>query len=115
MIASKSDLVKKKIFNSTDIDIIYPGTEPSASKTQIRNGPWRKKFGIQPEALVFGSVGRVSDEKGFDIALEAIALLEPKLPHSFFLILGDGGSRASLESGVNSLGLQNRFFILGFD
>ena len=113
--ASKSDLVKKKISNNTDIDVIYPGTEPSESKTQIRNGPWRKKFGIQSEALVFGSVGRVSDEKGFDIALKAISLLEPKLPHSFFLILGDGDSRLSLQSEVNRLGLQDRFFILGFD
>jgi glycosyltransferase involved in cell wall biosynthesis len=112
---SKSDLVKKQIFNNTDIDVIYPGTEPSESKTQIRNGPWRKKFGIQSEALVFGSVGRLSDEKGFDIALKAISLLERKLPHSFFLILGDGESRALLESEVNRLGLQDRFFILGFD
>lgn len=113
--ASKSDLIQKKLFNSNDIDVIYPGTQPSESKSRIRNGPWRKKFGIEAEALVFGSVGRVSDEKGFDIALKAISLLQPKLPHSFFLILGDGESRAPLESEVNRLGLQDRFFILGFD
>jgi glycosyltransferase involved in cell wall biosynthesis len=113
--ASKSDLVQKKIFNADDIDVIYPGTEPSESKLRIRNGPWRKKFGIDAEALVFGSVGRVSDEKGFDIALKAISLLQPKLPHSFFLILGDGESRVPLESEVKRLGLQDRFFVLGFD
>jgi len=113
--ASKSDLVQKKILNANDIDVIYPGTEPSKSKTRIRNGPWRKKFGIEAEALVFGSVGRVSAEKGFDIALKAISLLQPKLPHSFFLILGDGELRAPIESAINGLGLQDRFFILGFD
>ena len=113
--ASRSDLIAKKLFDSKDIDVIYPGTEPAESKARIRNGPWRKKFGIQPDALVFGSVGRLSDEKGFDIALKAISLLQPKLPHSFFLILGDGDSRVSLESEANRLGLQDRLFILGFD
>jgi glycosyltransferase involved in cell wall biosynthesis len=113
--ASKSDLIQKNIFSSNDIDVIYPGTEPSESKARIRTGPWRKKFVIEPEALVYGSVGRVSDEKGFDIALKAISVLQPKLPHSFFLILGDGESKLSLESAANRLGLQDRFFILGFD
>jgi glycosyltransferase involved in cell wall biosynthesis len=113
--ALKSDLIQKKLFSSNDINVIYPGTEPSESKARIRNGPWRKKFGIDAEALVFGSVGRVSDEKGFDVALKAISLLQPKLPHSFFMILGDGESKISLESAVNRMGLQDRFFILGFD
>lgn len=113
--ALKSDLIQKKLFSSNDINVIYPGTEQSESKARIRNGPWRKKFGIDAEALVFGSVGRVSDEKGFDVALKAISLLQPKLPHSFFMILGDGESKVSLESAVNRMGLQDRFFILGFD
>lgn len=113
--ASKLDLIQKNIFSSSDIDVIYPGTESAKSKVRIRNGPWRKKFGIEAEALVFGSVGRLSDEKGFDIALKALSLLQPKLPHAFFLILGDGDSRAPLESEANRLGLQDRFFILGFD
>ena len=113
--ALKSDLIQKKLFSSNDIHVIYPGTEPSESKARIRNGPWRKKFEIDAEALVFGSVGRVSDEKGFDVALKGISLLQPKLPHSFFMILGDGESKVSLESAANRMGLQDRFFILGFD
>jgi glycosyltransferase involved in cell wall biosynthesis len=113
--ASKSDLIRKQLFSNQDIDVIYPGTEPSKSKGRIRNGPWRKKFGIDAEALVFGSVGRLSDEKGFDIALKALSVLKTKLPHAFFLILGDGDSRSALESAANNSGLQDRFFILGFD
>lgn len=113
--ASKSDLIRKNLFSSTDISVIYPGTQSSESKTRIRNGPWRKKYGIESEALVFGSVGRLSDEKGFDIALKAISLLQAKLPHAFLLILGDGDSRGELESAAIHFGLQNRFFILGFD
>jgi glycosyltransferase involved in cell wall biosynthesis len=113
--AAKSDLIQKRVFTANDIDVIYPGTETSESITRLRNGTWRKAFGIPYEALVFGSVGRVSEEKGFDIALKAMSLLKQQLPHAYFLILGDGDPRASLETEAKRLEIQDRFFILGFN
>lgn len=59
-----------------------------------------------PDVPVIGWVGRLSAEKGPDIALEAFAQLDH--PMAVLVFIGDGRERAMLESRATTLGIRDR-------
>jgi len=71
----------------------------------------RNDLGISPEARVIGWVGRLSQEKGPDVFLEAMALL-PDLEVQA-CVLGEGALRAGLEAEAVRRGLASRVRWLG--
>lgn len=60
------------------------------------------------------SVGVLQSQKRFDWLLMAFSQVAAADPEARLLILGDGPERASLESLVSRLGLQDRVFLPGF-
>ncbi len=64
----------------------------------------------QPTIL---AMGRLHWQKGFDLALRALALLPPDLRAWRLAILGEGEARAELESLRDSLGLGDRVDLPG--
>jgi glycogen(starch) synthase len=65
---------------------------------------------IQPRSLPFDPprllcLGRLSPEKGFDVALEAYAILRTRCPQARLVVAGDGRERANLERQAATLGL----------
>lgn len=65
----------------------------------------------QPPASVVGALGRLEREKGFDVLLEALALL----PGEVRLVLGGAGfQRDALAAQAAALGLQDRVRMTGF-
>jgi len=69
----------------------------------------RARLGIDPEAKVVGWVGRLTREKGPDIALDAFARLQPggEAPAQLHFV-GDGRLRSELETQAAALGLTER-------
>ncbi|PTQ96685.1 glycosyltransferase involved in cell wall biosynthesis [Mucilaginibacter yixingensis] len=65
---------------------------------------------VHPRKFVLG-VGRLVRVKGFDILIDAFALLHN--PDVDLLIVGDGEEREDLEAQCNSLGLYGRVFFTG--
>ncbi|MDH3296816.1 MAG: glycosyltransferase family 4 protein [Gemmatimonadota bacterium] len=65
----------------------------------------RKGFGIEGPGPVVGFVGRLSEEKGPDLFVEAYAHLAREYPTISALIVGDGPMRADLERQATSLGV----------
>ncbi|NJS09006.1 MAG: glycosyltransferase family 4 protein [Microcoleus sp. CSU_2_2] len=59
------------------------------------------------------AIGRLDDQKGFDILLKALAKLKDGYPEWTLTILGEGGLRSQLESLCNELGLGDRVHLLG--
>ena len=55
------------------------------------------QFGIPAGSRVFLSVGRLDRQKGFDILIRAIALLDPLPVDVYFLIVGEGPESDSLH------------------
>ena len=65
------------------------------------------------DGIVFGAVGRLSREKGLDVALRALA--SPSAPRDARLVvLGRGKLRPSLEAEGLALGLGDRVQFLGY-
>lgn len=50
-------------------------------------------------------LGRLAEEKGFDLALDAFVLLRDSFPHTRLIIAGDGPARPTLEQQAAKLGL----------
>jgi len=53
-------------------------------------------------------VGRFVEKKGFDYGLRAFARIAPKHPHARMVLVGDGETRAQLETIVRDAGVADR-------
>lgn len=62
--------------------------------------------------LVLG-VGRLVEKKGFDVLIEAVAALAPSHQTIHLVLVGDGDERATLESKVAALGVEDRVTFTG--
>lgn len=60
------------------------------------------------------SCGRLSREKGFDLAVEAGRILRDKDADFVWYFVGDGEQRRTLEAKIAEYGLSDRFVITGF-
>ncbi|MBB42262.1 MAG: hypothetical protein CMM44_00705 [Rhodospirillaceae bacterium] len=71
----------------------------------------RQKMGIPEDAILLFSAGRFHKNKGYDLAVKAIA----KLPQEFHLLVaGEGPEKKSLLSDIKRLSLQSRVHIYGW-
>lgn len=59
------------------------------------------------------SVGRLTEQKGFDIALKAAKILQNKNVNFKWFVIGDGKDRKKLNRQLHKLKLDNCFFFLG--
>jgi len=79
----------------TGSTVIYNGLEvPSLAHEPLP---------CEPSRLLY--LGRLSSEKGVDLALDALAQITGRYPHVHLLIAGDGQERTALEEQAIELGL----------
>ncbi len=64
-------------------------------------------------ARIVGTVGRLVNQKGMDVFIEAAARVSMQAPDVQFWIVGDGPLRAALRAQVDALGLAARMSLLG--
>lgn len=65
------------------------------------------------EGFVVGSIGRLSEEKGFDYLIEAVNLLAKKIDNLKLIIIGEGPKREYLYKKTVTLKLADRIFLPG--
>jgi glycosyltransferase involved in cell wall biosynthesis len=70
-------------------------------------------FPSPPERIV-GAAGRISPEKGFDVLVEAAAIVCRSRPEIGFIHFGEGRLRKRLEQRTKELGLDDCFLLAGF-
>ncbi len=68
---------------------------------------------IRPERRVVIAVGRLNEEKQFNVLLEALALLLAVFSEWDLVILGEGSERRRLEHQCEQLGLTGRVYLPG--
>jgi len=74
---------------------------------------------IAPKPLPFETprllcLGRLAPQKGFDLAVAALALIKDGYRHVQLVIAGDGAERAKLEQQIAKLGLADRVELVGW-
>jgi len=73
----------------------------------------RRALGVPEDALLFGIVGRLSEQKGHRYLLDAMAQVFAKTPRARLLIAGDGDRTAPLQAQASSLGIDERVVFAG--
>ena len=77
--------------------------------------PWRF---AEPSPLADGphlvAIGRLSEQKGFPLLVEAMAIAAPHLPGLHLTLVGDGPLRAMLTEAITDAGLINRITLTGW-
>lgn len=70
-------------------------------------------FGCPPEAIVVGSVGWLTDIKGHEYLVEAVAKLKQGFPSLHLVIVGSGDRHDALVQQAESAGLRDAVHLLG--
>ena len=70
-------------------------------------------MGFTAGEAVIGAVGRLEEEKRFDVLLEAVALLAPRRPEVRLVVVGEGSLRPRLQRRCQDLGIAARCRFLG--
>lgn len=78
-----------------------------------READIRRSFGFTPDDVVLGAVGRLEPQKRFDILLDTFARLQRRRPETRLVIVGDGSSKAALETQRKTLNLEASVTLLG--
>lgn len=74
----------------------------------------RKRLDWDENSPIFGVFGRLSEEKGQRIAIEALYLLIRGNPNARLVLVGDGRDRRDLETAAEALGISNAVEFAGF-
>jgi glycosyltransferase involved in cell wall biosynthesis len=100
--------------DSAEIDLIYNGADiPNGLETPGSRDVLITEFSLPSDATIVLSVGRLSNQKGFDLLLKAAPHLLRDFPTLRFLIAGEGADRQCLEETIRAYGLIDRVFLLG--
>lgn len=84
--------------NPLDVEAIQDAARPSP-ELRPHSNPWP---GLGPHLL---AVGRLSPEKGFDLLLQALALVREQIPSANLLIAGKGPEETALKALCSRLDL----------
>lgn len=108
-------LIQKTLGNQLSYTVIYPGVaKQDRPDLEInRLTALRGHLRIPNDAFVLLSVGRLIPRKGIDLALRAVASLKAEFPRLYYLILGDGPERSSLEALSRELHIESQTHFLG--
>ncbi len=75
-------------------------------------GALRQKFSIPPGAFVISAMGRLVEDKGHQILIQALSRLHAAYPEAYALIVGDGRERERLEQAIQGMGLAGKVQII---
>jgi glycosyltransferase involved in cell wall biosynthesis len=90
------------------------GIDPLAFRRHAASEPAaRARFGVPPDAVVLGAVGRLERQKRFDLLIAAFAEVAERYPNVRLLIAGEGSARPALERQIESLVLTDRCRLVG--
>lgn len=113
-----SDSVRRTLLKSgvpdNRIEVIHHGTDVEAfAQTTQTPAQARQSLGLPPDCVAIGIVGRIAPEKGHQVLLEALRLLDNRYPLRL-VIIGNGPDEAAIQDSVAHMGLTDRVLFTGF-
>ncbi len=98
---------------ATPRSLIYNGVDLERYSHQEPCCTLREEFGMDPDAVLVGVVGRLELEKGHPTLLEAWPQVLAQVPHAYLLIVGEGSRLDALREIVQRLGVERHVIFTG--
>lgn len=89
------------------------GIDLSPFRAPIAAASSRAAFGIPADALVLGSVGRLTEEKNSEFLVDVLAAVLSRAPQAYLLLIGEGPLRDRLASKARQGGFGERLVLPG--
>ncbi|MBP7087969.1 MAG: glycosyltransferase family 4 protein [Candidatus Omnitrophica bacterium] len=110
--AVKEYLIRDFKFDSKKIIVVHNGLDiEEFSKSKVKREDW----GFTPSNYLVGILGRISEEKGHLLAIEAMEIIMSKYQNIYFLISGEGRLKKELERAVNLSKIKERVKFLALE
>jgi glycosyltransferase involved in cell wall biosynthesis len=101
-------------FPARRLNVLYNGIDPGERPTPAQRHAARVELGLQEDAFVAGTVGRLDPVKNLPLLLRAHALAQAVNPAVRTVIVGDGSERAALEAQAADLGVSESVIFTGY-
>lgn len=102
--AVKNHLIKDLRMDADKIRVVYNGIDIDEFCKRDKRSDW----GFKKSDYLIGILGRISQEKGHFLAIEAMSKLFPKYPHIYFLISGRGKMEKKLKLFIKAKDIEKR-------
>ncbi|HEY1013346.1 MAG TPA: glycosyltransferase family 4 protein, partial [Herpetosiphonaceae bacterium] len=110
----KADWVREMAVEPALVAVVPNGVDVARFRPDPIGGlAARATVGVPDKAPLLVGVGRLEEEKGFQVAIRALAALGERLPDARLVIAGDGVFRRRLERLIRRLKLAERVTLLG--
>lgn len=112
----REDIISRTSLNPGKIEIIYNGIHSSEFQ-RPRSNSLRLKYDWSEDDFIIGSLGNIRSAKGYNILLEAAALLKKRGKSYRFVIAGQPDKKGLYEALLDQreeLGLEEQVQFLGF-
>lgn len=96
------------------ITVLHNAIDVDAWKRENVPSTIREELHIPPQGHVVGVVGRLRYEKDLPTTLQVAQKVIQELPDTYFLLVGDGPDRETLEQQVQNMRLTDKIRFLGF-
>jgi glycosyltransferase involved in cell wall biosynthesis len=113
--STRDFLVRERHVASERVRLIWNGAplDEFAPVPRERGRAARRALGFAEDALVVGSIGRLSEQKGHRYLLEAAPPLLARHPRARLLVVGDGDLATPLHDQARALGIEDRTVFAG--
>jgi len=81
-----------------NLAVVSRGVDTELFNRGRRSEALRSAWGVGPQSLIVGYVGRLAPEKNLPVVVDAFAAIRAKIPDVKLLFVGDGPMRGSLEA-----------------
>lgn len=93
--------------------VMIPNAIPAVAPASVSREAKRQELGFEPGEIVIGSVGRLSEQKGYVYLVRAAPFIFARYPQARIALTGDGELRGALEQEARTLGVADRIRFLG--
>lgn len=111
-----AQLARTVVHDPSRLRVIHNGVDTERFRHRHDDGHLRHELGLNLNAPIIGSIGRLDPIKGFDVMIDAFAILcsgwNGATPH--LVIAGDGPDRPRLEERIKALGMGDQVHLLGW-
>lgn len=110
---STADLFGERWTNDRRWRVMRCGISLEPFRTPAPSSVNKAAFGIPDDALVFGTIGRLTQEKNSEFLVEVLAAALTLNPATYLLMVGEGPLRETLERRAQDGGFSDRLKLAG--